>query len=734
MNRLSSQSMRNSAVWTSLSLALVATLIVALTAGCGFGTSAGANAADEPVPGARISGIAHGGQQPIAGATVQLWAVGSTGYGSAATPLISATCTTSDGTSTSDANANVCNTISGTGNALVAGAFVITGDYTCPNPPSNSTLGTGNALVYLTVTGGNSGSGTNTASNLVAALGPCGNLTSSTFITVNEITTAATAYSLGQFYGAGTGSFGAPNTTQAQIGINNAFTTSYNLVNTSTGTAITSQTLTNSGLSVTSTPESAKLISIANILASCVNSTGVSSAACSTLLADAISTSNTAAADTLQAAVNMSLNPTSSTSATTVGNATSAANMLALYGLISGTPAFTGGLSAQPADWTLGIQYTSNVAEGTTSPLNYPQGIGIDSNGNVWVLNANAAAHDNITQLSPNGTPNLIALAYTSGQIRNMAIDTNNNVYWGTSSSPSGFWKYNGSTTSAETTTFGSAYGLTIGPTNDVYFTRTSSSCAIGTSYGIGELYASTPASLVQFGCSSTAPNNKYAAIDKNNQLWLTQGSSAATVLTTGAMPTDSTVSSTCGSFPCNGLDAQPTYTTITGGTGSVPALGNAYGLAVGLGGTNIWIPNSTLNTVSELTSTTTGSSFGSAAAFNSPYGIAVDGAGHLWVTNRNTAAISELDNSGNILSPQTSGTTPVNVLGFAHSSFSAPWGVGIDPSGNVWVANNADNSAGTVIGGVVELVGAGAPTVTPVAQALYGTVNSTGHGIGQMP
>jgi len=318
-----------------------------------------------------------------------------------------------------------------------------------------------------------------------------------------------------------------------------------------------------------------------------------------------------------------------------------------------------------------------------------------------------------------------------------LAIDTNNNVYWGTASSPSGFWKYNGSVTSAQYTTYGSAYGLTVGPTNDVYFTRTSSSCAPTSSYGIGELFSATPASLVQFACPSTAPNDKYAAMDASNHLWMTQGSSAATVITTAAMPSDSTVSSTCGSYPCNALDAQPAYTTVTGGVGSVPALGNAYGLAVGQGGSNIWIPNSSLNTVSELTSTTTGTSFGSAAAFNSPYGIAVDGAGHIWVTNRNTAAISELDSSGNILSPQTTGTAPVNVLGFqsyVSGAINLPWGIGIDPSGNVWVGNNTDNPTGTALGGVFELVGAGAPTVTPIAQALNGTVNSTGHGIGQMP
>ncbi len=78
------------------------------------------------------------------------------------------------------------------------GSFNITGDYTCP---------TASSLVYLTATGGNPGVGSNnSAIQMVAPLGACGNLNSSTFINVNEVTTAAAAVALGQFFNPAFGS------------------------------------------------------------------------------------------------------------------------------------------------------------------------------------------------------------------------------------------------------------------------------------------------------------------------------------------------------------------------------------------------------------------------------------------------------------------------------------------------------------------------------------------------
>ena len=115
-------------------------------------------------------GRVFGGQQPISGSSIQLFAPGTTGYGSASIPLLNTPVT-------SDANGN----------------FSLTGTYTCP---SSSTP------VYMYVQGGNPGlaAGTNNTSiALMGLLGFCGDLTPSTYLVVNEMTTVAAVWTLAPF-------------------------------------------------------------------------------------------------------------------------------------------------------------------------------------------------------------------------------------------------------------------------------------------------------------------------------------------------------------------------------------------------------------------------------------------------------------------------------------------------------------------------------------------------------
>jgi sugar lactone lactonase YvrE len=116
------------------------------------------------------------------------------------------------------------------------------------------------------------------------------------------------------------------------------------------------------------------------------------------------------------------------------------------------------------------------------------------------------------------------------------------------------------------------------------------------------------------------------------------------------------------------------------------------------------------------MTSVTVGTNYGSASSVNKPTYVAVDGVGNVWVTNNTSSpgSVTEIvgtgTNIGTILSP-VSATPP---LGFSHAGIASASGIAIDPSGNVWVAN-----AVATTGGVFEIVGAAAPTVTPIALAL---------------
>jgi hypothetical protein len=773
---------------TSSKAAVAALLccVSALVTGCA--TSQFANSDTTPVAGAALRGTVYGGQNPITSAAVQLWTVGTGGYGSAAAKL--------GPQLTTDP---------------VAGTFTYPASpFTCP---SSSTQ------VYITSSGGNPGLGSGVNANimLVAALGNCGNLSSSTNIVINEVTTAAAAFALGQYFTAGVGgpssgdSFGAPNTTQAQAGIANAMLTVNNLVTTSSGTAVTSVsfptstsaitawsitsnvatftaannlvagelvtlsgfgtstffngltvTVLSTGLSgtqfeanvthangsateagafnvnVTATPESAKLYSIANILATCVNSAG-GTTGCGTLFSDVTPSGGTAPTDTLQAAVYMSLNPTSA-------NTTAyPANLVAICGLVTATPAFssTGGCpGTAPTDWTLGIQYTN------ASVLNDPQNVAADASGNIWVVNHNGTTSASLTELSGGvpatsvlpGTP-LVNVTTIGGQSisaiqpRNEAIDTNGNVFLDTTSSAR-MLEYNGGAgVSFSPSGFGSPYGIAIDGNNNVFYTTESSSATFQVMEFLNDSLAST--AQVEYALDSPQQQGEYAAIDTAGNLWVTNGSSTSGLESNIFQMSgyNGATAGVCTVFPCvatttGDTTLTQTYTNMVSATGSVPTLSEPFGIATGAGGL-VWTANVTGNTVTAMSSTTAGIDYGSGgagvgASLNKPTFIAIDGVGNVWTTNNTSSpgSVSEFVGTGTttttppigtVLSPVITATTGfTTTVGFSHAGIATAEGIAIDPSGNVWVASQV-----AATGGVFELVGAAAPTVTPISLAL---------------
>lgn len=681
-----------------LAAGTLAAALVTLT-GCGIGSTAGSS--PDPVQLKSLQGNVHGGMQPISGAVIQLWSVGSSGYGSDGTNLL---------------GSHVVQTDSN-------GFFDITGDYTCP---------TNDTLVYITATGGNPGmaAGTNnTAIKLASALGTCGNLiTNKPYIWINEVTTAAAAFALGQFFtptfgAASSDNFGSANTTQSKQGLANAFATFANLVDPTNGQARAAFTITGSVGTVTATPEAAKLNTIADILASCVNSDGGGTSTCqTTLFPSVVSLGGTQPTDTLQAAVYMSLNPTSANTNSSTNNLT------ALYGLQTATPPYSG-LSSQPTDWTLGINFLSSVAAGQ------PQNIAVDATGNVWVQTVTTG----LLELSPGGSPLANPLnSSTSGSgtngagPRNLAVDTAGNVWVTTSSSSALVYKYlPASNTFSSYATSKSSYGLAIDGSNNVFVGSASTS----SHYELFEFPGADITKPIQFPLASSTPGTagtdghndfvlpQYMAFDTFGNLWMSNGSASSGSSSNAVVQLSNIDSSSCTSgttFPCavTTSTTKNTYTQINAGSPAAP-----FGLAANTN--SMWYANSTSgsNTVTDLSLTgstvNSGTAYGSGTSISSPRFLAVDGSGNVWVSDKNSnpGSLSELSSTGAILSPVNSGSAPFNVIGFNHAGLASGNGVAIDPSGNVWVPNNA--TSGTSANSIFELVGAASPTVTPIASAL---------------
>jgi hypothetical protein len=238
-------------------VAVIATSAV-FTAGCAnmATTATGANSLNVN---ASVSGKIHGGNQPVAGATVTLWFAGQGGPGTA-----------TEGATTTSATDG-----SGSFSFVQATSGTPSGNtYVCPSS---------NTLVYLVAKGGDTmnpldttGANNNSASVFLAPLGPCNNNLTTMFVDMTEVTSVPTMAALQQYFDPATETFSTDGTLLALTAMSNAFTTIPNLVSLTTGQAITTQTILPSGAgqgasntSITATPESVKINTLANILASC---------------------------------------------------------------------------------------------------------------------------------------------------------------------------------------------------------------------------------------------------------------------------------------------------------------------------------------------------------------------------------------------------------------------------------------------------------------------------------
>jgi hypothetical protein len=403
--------------YRSASAALGTFCLCAFLAGCTMGSLNGPPSVSSIT--GPISGSVYGGQQPVSGATIQLYAANATTVGGASTPMLTSTVTTDS-----------------------TGSFNITGLYSCP---------ASNPWVYITSTGGNPGLGgsvNNTNIVLIAALGTCNTLTSSSYIVINELTTAVAAQYLAPFI-----------VDAAHIG---SSTTNLTPIAQGFQAATSSINLSKGGFQTTILfVQQMQTATLANILAACVNTSGGSSgdgSPCGNLLLWAGSGST----DTLTAAVRIVQSPTNNTTQ--------------LYGLIVGTPPFQPYFTSVPTDLTVTLGYAipPNIRTGvfdstgqiwlytagytydtqldksvdlqgvltvydnnfnpvrTISPptggLYYPDSMTADKNGNVYVLNANntiSAFTSGGTALSPAGGWSLgIPTTFTGSGSGNGYVET----------------------------------------------------------------------------------------------------------------------------------------------------------------------------------------------------------------------------------------------------------------------------------------------------------------------
>jgi streptogramin lyase len=143
---------------------------------------------------------------------------------------------------------------------------------------------------------------------------------------------------------------------------------------------------------------------------------------------------------------------------------------------------------------------------------------------------------------------------------------------------------------------------------------------------------------------------------------------------------------------------------TITGA-----GLRSPMGVAIDSKGT-AWVANFFSDSITRISSSGQASAIKVPAAFGS-WGVAVDGSDHIWVAGFQRTNVTELDDDGTLVTPAKTG--------FTSQAFQHITAVQVDPSGNVWLANNWSNGSPLkdFVGGngLVKLVGAATPVKTPL-------------------
>ena len=692
-------------------LALSAAATLALT-GCSDGFSKAITGTSSATQGAYITGNVHGGRQPISNATVTVFAIGKSGYGSGVTGSALSTTTT-------DANGNF--------------SFGPSSGHTYACPAATSATLT--QSLYITAVGGNpngTGGSTNPNTNLMTVLqANCATvIATQPQIVINELTTVASMFALQQFFSVDTtnggGHFGTSSTNSQ--GLLNAIATAGNLIALPSGIPVASSTVTGAVTGyatspvVTITPEEAKLDTMADILAACVNTNGASTTSptttCGTLFSDVASPAVT---DTLQAAYYLANNPTSTVAGTS--------NITALYNLATATSPYQPTLTTAPTDWTVGVTYGSNAAQTISGTSVYlltrPETVAIDSVGNVWIDNFSGTTlgtfGNSVTELSPTGTPlnQVFASSTTFAGSFSLAIDPNNNVYATSYGKSGGFgnqvFAYTpGGATHTYTTAAGPT-ALTSDGAGDIFVITTSGTGGGADLEAIPQGAASGTAAT-QLATSITDSSFSEIAVDSNGTLWVgTAVSPASSTTTTYKGTTQFICSAATATTPpsCAG-------TSVTGGS-----QGAAEPVAIDASGNVITGSFSATPPIAALrcpAGTNTNFTYplvlsGSTnPGVNNEEKLTVDGASNIWSSEYSTAAgagISEFSSTGAVLSPNTA-------TGFVHT-YSNPTKVAIDGSGNVWIGNagTAAIATNTSNGFITEIVGQAAPVVTPVAAGL---------------
>ena len=354
------------------------------------------------------------------------------------------------------------------------------------------------------------------------------------------------------------------------------------------------------------------------------------------------------------------------------------------------------------------------TALGNGFSFNQPQGVAVDSSGNLYIADSNNDAIEKIA--APVTTiSSVVTLVSGLSQLYAITLDSSNNIYVAENGSSAVQEVLAGASAVSNTVASGLSQpqSIAIGPNGTLY--------AIATSGTLNEIYRSGfsfPATAVSgfsnavtavftFTASgSLSTTTPYVVLAQGAQNLDFQAATVQASTGTCAAGTTYSIGDTCtvnvvfapmhpgqriGAVQLNGSAGTPIVTCLLSGTGNGPQV--------------IFPSNTTLTPLA-----TTGTS-PVQSSFSSPWGVAVDGNGNIYIADITNKKVQELVATDGVVSPTA---TPITLA----SGFGQPYGIAIDGAGNVYVSDTTNST----LSKLVAVNGAVPQNTTPVTLATEST------------
>lgn len=393
----------------------------------------------------------------------------------------------------------------------------------------------------------------------------------------------------------------------------------------------------------------------------------------------------------------------------------------------------------------------SGQADGTGSDARFkgPSGLAIDGSGNLYVADT---SNYTIRKVTPAGVVTTLAGAAGTGggadgtgsgarfySPYGITIDGSGNLYVTDTyahtirkitpglavTTLAGSFSSSGSTNATGSAArFNYPMGITVDGSGNLYVADQSNhTIRKVTAAGAVNTLAGTALSTGSTDATGSAARFNYPggiAMDSGGNLWVADGGNHTIrkVTAAGAVTTPAGTAGSSGSAD---------------GTGAAARFNSPQGIAVD-GSGNLWVADASNQMIRKMTAagvvTTlagtpahvgTADGTGTAAAFKAPSGAAVDGSGNVYVVDTSNHTIRKITPAGVVTTlAGTAGSSGSTDATGSAARFKTPYGVAVDSSGNVYVADSGNYT-------IRKVTSAGVVTTVAGTAGSSGTTNATG-------